>query len=95
MILRCHSAMGNSNSVYVPTVSSATYSTVGTHRFDMVTVLGELSEEQLVSILTDTRSALTKQYSKLMAMEGVELEFTQEALRELEQQARRGADSHD
>ncbi len=52
-------------------------------RLPMVTVLGELTEEQLVSILTETRNALTKQYAKLMAMEGVELEFTPDALREL------------
>src|SRR5712671_313958 len=56
-------------------------------RLPMVTVLAELTEQQLVSILTDTRSALTKQYAKLMSMEGVELEFTQEALRELASQA--------
>ena len=53
----------------------------------MVTVLSELNEDQLVSILTDTRNALTKQYAKLMAMEGVELEFSPDALRELAAQA--------
>jgi ATP-dependent Clp protease ATP-binding subunit ClpX len=56
-------------------------------RLPMVTVLAELTEEQLVSILTDTKNALTKQYAKLMAMEGVELEFSAEALRELASQA--------
>ena len=56
-------------------------------RLPMVTVLAELTEDQLVSILTDTKNALTKQYAKLMAMEGVELEFSQEALRELAAQA--------
>jgi len=56
-------------------------------RLPMVTVLAELTEAQLVSILTDTRNALTKQYAKLMAMEGVELEFTEEALHELANQA--------
>jgi len=53
----------------------------------MVTILAELTEDQLVSILTDTRNALTKQYAKLLAMEGVELEFSQDALRELASQA--------
>ena len=56
-------------------------------RLPMVTVLAELTEDQLVSILTDTRNALTKQYAKLMAMEGVELEFSADALRELAVQA--------
>ena len=56
-------------------------------RLPMVTVLAELTESQLVSILTDTRNALTKQYAKLMAMEGVELEFSLDALHELATQA--------
>ena len=56
-------------------------------RLPMVTVLEELTEPQLVSILTETRNALTKQYAKLMAMEGVELEFSPEALKELAAQA--------
>jgi ATP-dependent Clp protease ATP-binding subunit ClpX len=53
----------------------------------MTTVLEELTEEQLVSILTDTRNALIKQYQKLLWMEGVDLEFTPDALRELAAQA--------
>jgi ATP-dependent Clp protease ATP-binding subunit ClpX len=56
-------------------------------RLPMVTVLEELTESQLVSILTDTRNALTKQYAKLMAMEGVELEFSADSLKELAAQA--------
>jgi ATP-dependent Clp protease ATP-binding subunit ClpX len=56
-------------------------------RLPMVTVLGELAEDQLVQILTETRNALTKQYAKLMGMEGVELEFTSDALHELAAQA--------
>jgi ATP-dependent Clp protease ATP-binding subunit ClpX len=56
-------------------------------RLPMTTVLEELTEDQLVSILSDTRNALIKQYCKLLAMEGVELEFTPDALRELASQA--------
>src|ERR1051325_5150853 len=56
-------------------------------RLPMVTVLEQLTEDQLVSILTEPKNALTKQYIKLMAMEGVELEFTADALRELAVQA--------
>jgi len=56
-------------------------------RLPMVTVLAELTEAQLVSILTDTRNALTRQYAKLLAMESVELEFSPEALQELASQA--------
>jgi ATP-dependent Clp protease ATP-binding subunit ClpX len=56
-------------------------------RLPMTTVLEELTEDQLVSILSETRNALIKQYTKLLAMEGVELEFTPDALRELAAQA--------
>jgi ATP-dependent Clp protease ATP-binding subunit ClpX len=56
-------------------------------RLPMVTVLAELTETQLVAILTETKNALTKQYAKLMAMEGVELQFSEDALKELASQA--------
>ena len=56
-------------------------------RLPVATVLHPLTEEQLLCILTEPRNALTKQYTKLMAMEGVELEFTNDALRELAGQA--------
>jgi ATP-dependent Clp protease ATP-binding subunit ClpX len=56
-------------------------------RLPVVTTLAELTEEQLVSILTDPKNALTKQFAKLLAMEGVELEFTPDALCELAAQA--------
>jgi ATP-dependent Clp protease ATP-binding subunit ClpX len=56
-------------------------------RLPMVSVLAELTETQLVSILTDTKNALTRQYAKLLAMEGVELEFSPDALHELAAQA--------
>jgi ATP-dependent Clp protease ATP-binding subunit ClpX len=56
-------------------------------RLPVVTTLTELTEGQLVSILTDPKNALTKQFAKLMAMEGVELEFTPDALRELAAQS--------
>src|SRR5947208_804376 len=56
-------------------------------RLPMVTVLDELTEDQLVCVLTETKNALTKQFAKLMSMEGVELEFSDDALRELAVQA--------
>ena len=52
-------------------------------RLPMTTVLEELTEEQLVSILTEPRNALVKQYGKLLGMEDVALEVTSDALREL------------
>jgi ATP-dependent Clp protease ATP-binding subunit ClpX len=49
-------------------------------RMPVVATLGELSEETLVQILTEPKNALVKQYSKLLAMEGVELEIRPNAL---------------
>jgi ATP-dependent Clp protease ATP-binding subunit ClpX len=56
-------------------------------RLPMVTVLEELTEEQLCQILTEPKNALTKQYTKLLALDGVELEFSRDALTELSCQA--------
>jgi ATP-dependent Clp protease ATP-binding subunit ClpX len=56
-------------------------------RLPVVTTLTELTESQLVSILTEPKNALTKQFAKLMAMEGVELEFTPDALHALAAQS--------
>jgi len=56
-------------------------------RLPMVTILEELTVDQLVAILTETRNALTKQYTKLLAMEGVALEFAEDALKALAEQA--------
>jgi ATP-dependent Clp protease ATP-binding subunit ClpX len=56
-------------------------------RLPVVTTLAELTEGQLVSILTEPKNAVTKQFAKLLAMEGVELEFSPEALCELAAQA--------
>ncbi|MFN3586131.1 MAG: ATP-dependent protease ATP-binding subunit ClpX, partial [Moraxellaceae bacterium] len=50
-------------------------------RLPVIATLEELSEDALMQILTEPRNALTKQYQKLFAMEGVELEFRNEALR--------------
>jgi len=50
-------------------------------RLPVVATLEELDEAALVSILQEPKNALTKQYRKLFDMEGVELEFREDALR--------------
>ena len=50
-------------------------------RLPVVCTLDELSENQLVEILTKPRNALCKQYKKFFRMEKVELTFTDDALR--------------
>jgi ATP-dependent Clp protease ATP-binding subunit ClpX len=50
-------------------------------RMPVVATLNELDEEALVRILQEPKNALVKQYQKLFDMEGVELEFRDDALR--------------
>ena len=49
-------------------------------RLPVVATLEELDEPALVTILTEPRNAITKQFRKLFDMEGVELEFRPDAL---------------
>ncbi len=56
-------------------------------RLPVVTALEALTEDELVEILTDTKNAMVKQYTKLLAMEGVNLTITKDALRSLAAQA--------
>jgi ATP-dependent Clp protease ATP-binding subunit ClpX len=58
-------------------------------RLPVVSMLNELSEPELISILTETKNAMIKQYSKLFAMEGVHLNFTKDALQALAGDARK------
>jgi ATP-dependent Clp protease ATP-binding subunit ClpX len=56
-------------------------------RLPVVATLGELTEDALVQILTEPRNALLKQYQKLFAMDGVELEVRPSALRAIARKA--------
>ena len=58
-------------------------------RLPVFVALDELDEEAMVRILTEPKNCLVKQYRKLMELEGVELEFEPEALREIAQIAMR------
>lgn len=56
-------------------------------RLPSITPLYTLTKDDLVRILTVPRNALTKQYRRLLAMEGVELEFEEAALKALAEKA--------
>jgi ATP-dependent Clp protease ATP-binding subunit ClpX len=49
-------------------------------RLPVVATLHELNEEALIDILTQPKNALTKQYQKLLEMDGVRLKFSRGAL---------------
>jgi ATP-dependent Clp protease ATP-binding subunit ClpX len=56
-------------------------------RLPVITLLRELTEEELMKVMTEPKNALVRQYQKLFRMEGSELEFTNDALREIVRQA--------
>ena len=56
-------------------------------RMPVIAALAELTEDALVQILTEPKNALVKQYSKLLAMEGAELEIRPAALRSIAKKA--------
>jgi ATP-dependent Clp protease ATP-binding subunit ClpX len=56
-------------------------------RLPVVSSLDALTEDEMVAILTETKNAMIKQYTKLFSMEGVRLTVTKDALRALAAQS--------
>jgi ATP-dependent Clp protease ATP-binding subunit ClpX len=56
-------------------------------RMPVVATLEELDEHALIDILTRPKNALTKQYMKLLALEGCKLRFTEDALNAIAKKA--------
>ena len=56
-------------------------------RLPVTTTLKSLDKAALLSILSEPKNAIIKQYQKLLRMEGVELEFQDDALEEVAQLA--------
>ena len=56
-------------------------------RIPVVTALKELSEDDLVRILTEPKNALVKQYKKMFSFEDSQLEFEEKALRAIAHEA--------
>jgi len=56
-------------------------------RLPVIATLKELSEEDLIRVLTEPKDALIKQYQALFALDGAELEFEKEALEAIAQKA--------
>jgi ATP-dependent Clp protease ATP-binding subunit ClpX len=56
-------------------------------RLPVITPLEPLNEEHLVRILVEPKNALVRQYQKILEMDGVELSFTDEALKGIAREA--------
>ena len=57
-------------------------------RLPMIATLDELDSDALVRIIKEPKNSLTKQYAKLFEMEGVEIQFREDALRAIARRAR-------
>jgi ATP-dependent Clp protease ATP-binding subunit ClpX len=57
-------------------------------RFGLITNVDELDEDQLVSILSETKNSPIKQYQYMFELDGIKLEFEPQALREIARKAR-------
>lgn len=53
----------------------------------MITTVSPLDQQALVRILTEPRNALVKQYQRMFEIDGVELEFTDDAVEAIADQA--------
>ncbi len=56
-------------------------------RLPVMVTLDLLDRDALIQILTQPKNALTKQYEKMVSLDGVELTFTQDALEEIADEA--------
>lgn len=56
-------------------------------RLPIISALDELTEEQLVKVLTEPKNAMVKQFRKLLAMDGVDLEVSKDGLAAMAKQA--------
>lgn len=56
-------------------------------RLPVITTLKELSEKDLLRVLTEPKNALTRQYQELLSMDGVKLEFDDDALEKIAKNA--------
>jgi ATP-dependent Clp protease ATP-binding subunit ClpX len=56
-------------------------------RLPMIATLSELDEEALIQILTEPKNSLVKQYQALFEMEGVDVDFREDALKAVAEKA--------
>ncbi len=56
-------------------------------RLPVVATLDALDEDALIQVLTEPKNAISKQYQKFFQMDGIDLEFTDDALRAIAQEA--------
>lgn len=57
-------------------------------RFGLITNVEELSEDQLVAVLTDTKNSVIRQYQYIFELDGIKLEFESAALKEIAKKAK-------
>lgn len=58
-------------------------------RFPVTAILEELSSDDLLRILTEPKNAITKQFKALFKLDGIKLEFSDEVLKKITEEAQR------
>lgn len=56
-------------------------------RFPIITHTNPLTEKDMMKILTETKNSVVKQYQKLLSIDNVDLQFTEDAIREIAKQS--------
>ena len=60
-------------------------------RFPVIAALAELSEQELVKVMSETKNSISEQYKYLFEMDGIVLEFKKEAYEAIAQEAKASA----
>ena len=60
-------------------------------RFPVIAALDELTEKELVKVMSETKNSISDQYKYLFEMDGIELEFNKEAYVAIAEEARASA----
>ena len=60
-------------------------------RFPVIAALEELSEQELVKVMSETKNSISDQYKYLFEMDGIQLEFNKEAYKAIAEEAKASA----
>ena len=60
-------------------------------RFPVIAALEELSEQELISVMSETKNSISKQYQYLFQLDGINLDFSKDAFKEIAREAKQSA----
>ena len=60
-------------------------------RFPVIAALEELSEQELIAVMSETKNSISKQYQYLFQLDGINLDFSKDAFKEIAREAKQSA----